>query len=303
MKVVVTGSSGLIGSALVPYLSAGGHEVTRLSRPSTNPGTDQDSIQWEPKERLLDIKDFEDVDAVVHLAGENLGSRRWSSGKKKRIRDSRVHGTRFLSESLALAPHPPKVLVSASAIGYYGDRGAKELSEDSGPGSGFLSKVCLDWEGATKPARKAGTRVVNLRIGVVLSGAGGVLAELLPIFRAGAGGTVGSGKQYVSWIAIDDLLSVIRFALGNDRIEGPINSVAPNPVTNAELTKTLGRVLRRPTYIKIPALAARVRYGEAADELLLASARVIPARLLASDFDFGYPTLEETLRHVLGRKS
>ncbi len=273
-----------------------------MLRPSTNPGTDQDTIQWEPDERLLDIKELEGVDAVVHLAGENLGSRRWSTGKKKRIRDSRVHGTRFLSESLTLATRPPKVLVSASAIGYYGDRGAKELSEDAGPGAGFLSKVCLDWEAATKSAREAGIRVVNLRIGVVLSGAGGVLAELLPIFRAGAGGTVGSGKQYVSWIAIDDLLGVIQFVLGNDRVTGPVNAVAPNPVTNAELTITLGRVLRRPTSIKIPALAARVRYGEAADELLLASARVVPARLLASDFTFSYPTLEETLRHVLGRK-
>jgi uncharacterized protein (TIGR01777 family) len=251
----------------------------------------------------LDIKEFDGVDAVIHLAGENLGSRRWSPGKKKRIRDSRVHGTRFLSESLALATHPPKVLVSASAIGYYGDRGAKELSEDAGPGTGFLSKVCLDWEAATQSAREAGIRVVNLRIGVVLSGAGGVLAELLPIFRAGAGGTVGSGKQYVSWIAMDDLLSAIRFALGNARVEGPVNAVSPNPVTNAELTKTLGRVLRRPTSIKIPALAARVRYGEAADELLLASARVIPKRLQGHNFTFHYPTLEETLRHVLRSKS
>jgi uncharacterized protein (TIGR01777 family) len=302
MKVVVTGSTGLIGTALVPFLSTGGHEVVRLSRLSENPSKDEDTIHWEPKERFLDIKELDGVDAVVHLAGENLGNRRWSPGKKKRIRDSRVYGTRFLSESLALAPHPPKVLVSASAIGYYGDRGNEDLDEDSGPGSGFLSKVCLDWEAATEPARQAGIRVVNLRIGPVLSGAGGVLDDLVPIFRAGAGGTVGSGKQYVSWISIDDLLGVIQFVLGNDRIKGPVNAVAPNPVTNAELTRALGRVLRRPTAMKIPALAARVRYGEAADELILASARVTPTQLLAADFTFHFPTLEETLRHVLGAK-
>ncbi len=297
MRILVTGSSGLIGSSLVPFLTTGGHGVTRLVR-SQKSG--DEPVLWDPEAGTLDVARLEGLDAVVHLAGENIAER-WTAEKKSKIRDSRVNGTRLLAESLARLGEPPKVFVCASAIGYYGDRGDEILREESPSGSGFLAEVCRQWEAAAQPAAEKGIRVANLRIGVVLSLAGGALAKMLPPFRMGAGGTIGSGRQYMSWIALDDVIGAIYHALTHETLRGSVNAVAPNPVTNREFTQTLGRVLSRPTLLPMPAFAARLAFGEMADELLLASTRVEPARLLATGFVFGYPELEGALRHVLGR--
>jgi uncharacterized protein (TIGR01777 family) len=300
MRILVSGSTGFIGGALVPFLTTGGHDVIRLSR--NGPSSDEAVVRWDWVGREIDLSSLDRLDAVVHLAGENLGNGRWSRQKKQRIRDSRVQGTKFLCESLAKLTNPPKVLVSASAVGYYGSHGDKIIDEHSPPAPSFLSKVCRGWEEATEPARQSGIRVVNLRIGMVLSPAGGSLAHLLPPFKAGLGGPVGSGAQYVSWISIDDLVGLILTALRDDSLVGPVNAVAPHAVTNRELTKTLGRILGRPTAMALPAFAARLAFGELADELLLSSARVNPAKLLAAGYEFRHPTLEKALRHVLGKE-
>jgi uncharacterized protein len=298
MNILVTGASGLIGSALVSFLTAGGHGVTRLVRSQPKPG--EKAVRWDPMAGSIDASAFERIEAVVHLAGENI-AQRWTAAKKAMIRDSRVKGTQVLCAALAGLATPPKVLVSASAIGYYGDRGAEILTEESPPGTGFLADVCRDWEAATEPARQHGIRVVRLRLGVVLSPAGGALAKLLPPFRAGLGGVLGSGRQYMSWIALDDAVGAIQHAIATDALQGPTNAVAPQTVTNHEFTKTLGEVLGRPTVLPLPAFAARLMFGEMADELLLASARVQPAKLLASGYGFRYPELEGALRHLLAR--
>jgi hypothetical protein len=236
----------------------------------------------------------------VHLAGDNIASGRWTAAKKASIRNSRVQGTTVLCEALAQLVKPPKVLLSASAIGYYGDRGATTLREESPPGTGFLAEVCQAWEAATAPAVQRGIRVVYLRFGMVLSAAGGALAKMLTPFRLGLGGVVGTGKQYMSWIALDDVLGVIPHALSTETLHGPVNVVAPQAVTNQEFTTALGQVLRRPTKLPMPAFAARLLFGEMADALLLASTRVAPVRLLASGYTFHYPELEEALQHLLG---
>jgi uncharacterized protein (TIGR01777 family) len=249
----------------------------------------------------VDTAGLEGLDAAVHLAGENLATGRWTAEKKARIRESRVNGTRFLCEALVRLAQPPKALMCASAIGYYGDRGEAILREDSPAGSGFLAEVCRAWEGAAAAAVQQGIRVVHLRIGVVLSPAGGALAKMLTPFKMGLGGKIGSGQQYMSWIALDDLLGIIHHALTSDTLQGPVNAVAPQPVTNVEFTTTLGRVLARPTLLPMPAFAARLAFGEMAQELLLASTRVVPASLLASGYGFRYPELEGALRHLLGK--
>jgi hypothetical protein len=236
---------------------------------------------------------------VVHLAGENIASGRWTAEKKAKIRDSRVDGTRLLSDSLAGLKQLPKVLVCASAIGYYGDRGDEVLTEESTLGSGFLAGVCAEWEAAAKPAVQKGIRVVHLRFGMVASEAGGALAKLLPPFKMGLGGVLGTGRQYVSWIALDDLLGVIAHALTTEALQGPVNAVTPNPVTNKELTQTLGRILGRFTLFSMPAAAAHLAFGEMADEVLLASQRVQPTKLLATGYRFRYPDLEDAFRHLL----
>jgi uncharacterized protein (TIGR01777 family) len=298
MNVLVTGASGLIGTALVSSLTSSGHEVIRLVRGSPTPGLK--AARWDPAAGSIDASAFEGVDAVVHLAGENIAER-WTAAKKARIRDSRVQGTQLLCDMLTRLSSPPQVLVSASAIGYYGDRGAATLTDDSPPGQGFLAEVCRAWEAATEPARQHGIRVVQLRLGVVLSAAGGALAKMLPPFRLGVGGVLGSGQQYLSWIALDDVVGVMQHALVSAALQGPTNAVAPRAVTNQEFTQALGTVLGRPTVLPLPAFAARLMFGEMADALLLASARVQPAKLLASGYQFRYPELEEALRHLLAR--
>ncbi len=295
MNVVVTGSSGLIGSALMPLLTRSGHTIRRLVRGSHTEGL----ARWNPHDGSLDGRVLAGADAVVHLAGESIATGRWTAARKARIRESRVLGTTLLARALVELDRKPAVLVSASAIGIYGDRGDEVIDERSIPGRGFLAEVCSEWEAATRPAANAGIRVVNCRIGVVLSSTGGALAQMLPPFRLGLGGVMGSGRQYMSWIAIDDVVGAIEHLLGAP-VAGPVNLVAPHPVSNREFTKTLGRLLRRPTVLRMPTFALRLGLGEVADELLLAGARVQPARLTASGYRFRHPALEGALGHLLG---
>ncbi len=296
MRILLTGSSGLIGQALLPFLPSNGHTVVRLTR---SPAIGR-HILWNPDAGTVNTEDLEDFEAIVHLAGETIVGR-WTPEKKARIFESRVKGTRLLCESLAHLRRRPVALVSASAIGYYGDRGDQVLDEESSAGSLFLSEVAKAWEAATEPATRIGIRVVNLRIGFVLSKAGGGLATMLLPFKLGIGGRVGNGRQYISWIAIDDVVGAVSHALLSDSLRGPVNAVAPHPVTNLEFTKTLGRVLRRPTIFPLPAFAARLVLGEMANQLLLASTRVAPSRLLASGYEFRFPDLPDALRHLLGK--
>lgn len=301
MRILITGSTGLIGSALIPLLTTGGHSVTRLVR--SHSGSSEDAIPWDPAAGKLDAARLEGVDAVIHLAGDGIASGRWTAKKKASIRESRVKGTRLLSETLARLERPPEVLLSASAIGYYGNRGDELLDESSPAGNGFLADVCREWEEAADPARNKGIRVVHPRFGVVLSPAGGALKTMLPPFKLGAGGILGGGRQYMSWVAIDDAIGALHYALTQTSISGPLNVVAPVPATNAEFTKTLGHVISRPTIVPMPAFAARMAFGEMADELLLGSQRVVPKKLLASGYKFRLPELEGALRHVLGKGS
>jgi uncharacterized protein len=301
LRVLVTGSTGLIGSALVPFLTTGGHCVVRLVRTPERAGGD--AVYWNPAQGLLDASRLEGLDAVVHLAGENIAGRRWNAERKAHIRDSRVASTRLLCQALGRLKSPPRVLVAASAIGYYGSRADSWLDETSTPGDGFLADLCQEWEAATGPAATAGINVVNLRLGLVLSPAGGALARMLTPFRLGLGGRIGSGRQFMSWMALDDVLGAIYHAIATPGVEGRVNAVTPTPVTNREFTKTLGCVLRRPTIFPLPAFATRLAFGEMANELLLASTRVAPAALLGTGYRFLYPDLESALRHLLGMEN
>lgn len=297
LHVAITGASGLVGAALSAFLVAGGHRVTPLVRGKPGPG----EARWSPVDGALDADRLAGVDAVVHLAGESIAGGQWTDARMARIRDSRIHGTRALCEALARLPRPPRTLVSASAIGFYGDRGDHVLVEESPQGTSFLADVCRGWEDATGAARHAGARVVRLRIGVVMSAAGGALRTMLPLFKLGLGGRLGSGTQWVSWIARDDLVGAIHHALMTD-LEGPVNATAPHPVTNAELTRVLAGVLHRPAVLPAPAFALRLALGrKMADETLLCSARVLPRRLTSRGFRFLCPTLEEALRAELGK--
>jgi uncharacterized protein len=297
MNILLTGSSGLVGRALADRLGRESHRVIRLVRQSQ--AASKDRRCWEPAAGRLEPSAVQDVDVVIHLAGENIAAGRWTSAQKARIRDSRVVATRLLCETMARSDTRPKLLISASAIGWYGDRGEEDLDEQSAPGAGFLADVCRHWEAATQPAVDAGVRTVNLRIGMVLSAAGGALAKMLPLFRLGLGGCLGSGRQYMSWITLEDLSRAAMFLLERPEIAGPVNATSPNPVTNREFTKALGQVLRRPTLLPAPAFALRMAMGEMADALLLASARVLPRRLQAGGFAFEYPDLSGALRSLI----
>jgi uncharacterized protein (TIGR01777 family) len=296
MDVLMSGATGLIGSALTPELEAGGHRVRRLTRTPRSEG----DIGWDPDAGTI-AGDLAGTGAVIHLAGESIAEGRWTQEKKRRILESRREGTRLLAEKVAGLPEPPSVMVSASAIGYYGDRGNELLTEESGPGGLFLSRVCREWEAAAEPAREVGVRVVHPRFGIVLSTEGGALGTTLPIFKLGGGGKIGSGRQYWSWVSLDDVVGAIVHAIENDALSGPVNVVGPDPPTNAEYTRVLGRVLGRPTFFAVPAPAARVALGGMADELLLASARVEPAKLEETGYEYRYPELEGALRHLLRR--
>jgi uncharacterized protein (TIGR01777 family) len=300
MRILVSGARGLIGAALIPVLERAEHRVGRLVRPGTpdRPG----DVTWDPDRDSIDRAALEGVDGVVHLAGEPILGR-WTAAKKQRIAASRLGGTALIAAALAKLTRRPGVLVCASASGYYGDRGEELLTEESPSGRGFLAEVCRAWEAAAAPARAAGIRVVHVRTGLALSAHGGLLRPLLLPFRLGLGGPIGRGRQYWSWIAIDDLVDVFRFALETNGMGGAVNAGSPNPVTNAEFSRTLGRVLGRPALLPVPPLALRLIFGrDAADEAMLTGARLVPARLLATGFRFRYPELEAALRHVLGRE-
>lgn len=304
LTVAVTGSRGLIGAELVPFLTTGGHNVVRLLTGNATPPFDDGTkwVSWKP-EQPLDPSVLEGVDALVHLAGDNVAEGRWTAAKKQKIQESRSGPTRALAQALAALPpgRRPGVFVCASAVGFYGDRGEEELTEDSPAGKGFFPEAVRAWEEACAPAREAGTRVVNLRIGVVLSPKGGALGKQLPAFQAGGGAVLGSGKQFVPWITVHDTVGAIHHALMNPSLSGLVNLVSPNPVTNREFTKTLGRVLRRPAFMWLPRPALRLMFGELADEALLASMKARPAKLALADFTFGHSELEPALRFLLGR--
>ena len=298
MHIIVSGANGLVGGALVPALEAAGHRVTRLVRGRARPGWAE--IGWDPETGRIAPQAIEGADAVVHLAGESIVGR-WTADKKRRIYDSRVRGTRVLCEALRQVVKAPAVFVCASAIGYYGNCGERLLQEESRAGRDFLARVCVDWEAAAGPAAERGIRVVSARLGMVLSASGGALGQMLPPFRLGVGGVLGGGSQYMSWIALEDVVGAITHVLETDSLHGPVNVVAPEAVRNREFTKTLGRVLRRPTRFPVPAFGARLLFGEMADALLLASTRVEPAKLHASGYAFRHPQLEGALQHLLGR--
>lgn len=295
MNIAMSGASGLVGSALVPELVKGGHKVIRLVRHAPQPGTPE--LRWEASGPPMPSL-FEGFDAVVHLAGENIAGR-WTEAKKLRIRESRVNGTRQLADSLAVMVKPPRVLVMASAVGYYGNRGDELLKETSGPGADFLADVCQQWEAAAAPAEAAGIRVVKLRLGVVLAKHGGALAKLLTPFRLGVGGRVGSGQQYWSWVTLSDVTGAFVHALTTESLRGPVNVTAPQPARNMEFTQALGRALHRPTVFPMPAFAAKLALGEMAEVVLLASQKVDASKLAASGYNFSDPKLQPALAEVL----
>lgn len=298
-RILITGASGLVGSELVRSFEARGQQVVRLLRAiSPQPGTST----WNPAAGEIDLSNAGRLDAVVHLAGENIGQR-WSPKVKRRARESRVEGTRLLCSALAKLPQTPKVLVSASATGFYGDRGDEWLDEASVSGQGFLAEVCREWEAATSAAEQAGIRVVHVRFGIVLSPKGGALAKMLPVFRLGLGGRLGDGRNYWSWITPDDLTGAIHHVLTRESLRGAVNVVTPNPVTTAEFTGALGRVLNRPTLFPVPRFVIEAAFGEMGREAMLASFRVKPAKLIETGFNFRFPDLETALRNLLGRRS
>jgi len=296
MKIAIAGASGLVGSALIPALATDDATITRLVRHAPKPG----EIEWHPNQDQVSPQSLEGFDVIINLAGENLASGRWTDDHKRKIRDSRVSGTHLLSEAIAKMEVKPRVFVCASATGIYGDRDDEVLDEQSESGGGFLAGVCREWEKACEPATKAGVRVVNLRFGPILAREGGMLAKLLTPFKMGMGGKVGTGKQYISWVSLVDAVNAIKLAIADQSMQGPLNVVSPSPVTNEEFTKTLGHVLNRPTALAMPAFAARLAFGEMADEMLLVSQRVMPKRLAAAGFQFQFPDLEKAIRHYVG---
>ena len=296
MKILVSGSHGLVGKALTTSLVNAGHEIVSLVRQSAN----DSEIEWHPNQGKIIGQQLEGFDVVVHLAGESIASGRWTEEKKKKIRESRVKGTELLSSALARLSQPPAMFISASAIGFYGSRGDELLTEKSAPGEGFLPEVCVAWEKATGQAEAKGIRTIHTRFGIILDEKGGALERMLTPFRMGVGGKVGNGNQWMSWIALDDVIGALTFLIDEPGSDGPVNFTAPNPVTNADFTEALGNVLSRPTLFSVPAFAARLAFGEMADELLLSSAKVEPERLKESGYQFKHPELSSALKAILG---
>ena len=297
-RILISGASGMVGTALVPTLRAGGAQIVRLARAGAPSRASEQTVAWDPAQPISpdSVSGF---DAVIHLAGENIVGR-WTPAKKARIRDSRIPATTHLAQALAQTKQKPGVFLSASAIGYYGSRGDEVLTEDKAPGSGFTADLAHEWELATTPAANAGIRTAQMRIGVILAGSGGALQKMLTPFKMGVGGRIGNGRQWMGWVDLQDILGAIHHLLKTDSLNGPVNLVAPNPVTNAEFTKILASVLSRPAIFPMPAFAARLAFGQMADELLMASQRVAPGKLIASGYAFRFGDLRTSLRAILG---
>lgn len=300
LTVAITGASGMIGTNLTHFLTTGGHRVLRLVR--SRDEVADDAIYWNPSEGEVDVGRLEQADAVVHLAGEPIAGGRWTEEKKRAILRSRVEGTKLIARAVAEADNGPRTLISMSGVDWYGDRGSERLDETSAPGGGFLGEVTRAWEASTELAERAGVRVVKVRAGVVLSPAGGALGKMLLPFKVGVGGRLGSGKQYMSWIDLDDMVGLLHHALMNEAVEGPLNATAPNPVTNATFTSALGRALGRPTLIPVPGFAVKAAFGQLGDELLLQGQRVLPRKALETGYTFAFEGVEESLRFQLGRQ-
>lgn len=294
LKILASGTSGPIGGALMPALTAAGHNVTRLVR---RPAAAADEIEWDPN-NPISPETVSGYDAVIHLAGETIVGH-WDKKKREKIRDSRVISTNNLVQALVQSSQKPRTLITASAIGYYGNRGQERLTENSEPGYNFLGMVCRDWEGATKPAEDAGIRTVQLRIGIMLSMQGGALKQMVQPFRFGLGGIIGNGKQWWSWVALEDVVGAVQHALTHEGLSGPVNVVAPNPVTNIDFTRAIAQVVRRPALFPLPFFAVRLFFGQMGEELMLASARVLPTKLEASGYKFRYPELKPALLDIL----
>jgi uncharacterized protein (TIGR01777 family) len=297
MRIAIAGASGFIGRGLVEELEREDHEVRRLVRGPSRP--ERGEISWDPAGGSIDADALRGIEVAIVLSGENIGSTRWSAEKKRALRDSRILSLGLVSETLASLEPRPRALIATSAIGYYGDRGDEVLTEESPAGEGFFPDLVRDWEAAAAPARDAGIRVVHLRLGLVLSGQDQLLGRVMPLFRLGIGGPIGSGRQWMSWISLEDTLRIVRLALENESISGPINCVAPHPVTNTEFTRALGRIVGRPTLFRVPAFALRLLMGEVADETALASTRVVPRKLESAGFRFEHPEIESVLRRAL----
>ncbi len=296
MRILITGSTGLLGTELQRSFTEKGYELLLASRKEPK---DEHHIQWSIDEGFTDPEKLEGIDVVVHLAGENVSGLRWTDEKKKAIRDSRVLGTRNVVDAISKLKNKPKVFVASSAIGFYGERGDEEVTESSAAGDNFLAEVCKEWEAESRRAEDAGIRTVLLRTGIVLSKDGGALATMLTPFKLGVGGVVGSGKQWMSWISLEDEIAIINYVIENENIRGAVNAVSPNPVTNHDFTKTLGEVLYRPTFLPLPEFAVSMIFGEMGDALLLASTKVLPKRLEDAGFEFKYPDLKEAIEKAV----
>lgn len=294
MKILISGASGLIGQEIASLLSAQGHKILQLHRNTTSKYP-----YWNIEKKIINLGKEVEIDIVINLAGENIVQGRWTSEKKKRILKSRVDGTKLISEYFSKLPYKPKVLISGSAIGYYGNRNAQSIDETSAKGTGFLSDVCNEWEMATKIATNSGIRVANIRLGIVLSSTAGALTKMLTPFKAGLGGVIGNGKQYMSWITVNDVAQIITHIINTEKLQGPVNIVSPNPVTNYQFTKILAQILHRPSLFLLPAFLAKIIFGEMANELLLTSTKVQPQKLLQSGYSFKDPTLKIALKKLL----